>query len=127
MDALTRLRRYLAGDPVEIMSIAHAEAIITEIEGKDCRIQELIEANHRYLERAREAERQLKEAGDTIAEFSAANRHLGGMLSKSEALLRNLIKDQVPPKTWEDWQSWDLGCSVGDVREIERLLNGPRT
>ena len=31
MDALTRLRRYLDGDPVQIMSIAHVEEIMDEI------------------------------------------------------------------------------------------------
>jgi hypothetical protein len=61
MDALTRLRKYLIGDPVQIMSIEHVHEIMREIEGKDARIQELLEANNRYLERARKAEDALKQ------------------------------------------------------------------
>ena len=38
MDALTRLQRYLDGDPVQIMSIDHVLSIMEEIRRKDAEL-----------------------------------------------------------------------------------------
>lgn len=50
MNAIERLRRYLAGDPVSIMSRAHVEEIIAEIEHKDAEITAIREMNRRLTD-----------------------------------------------------------------------------
>lgn len=43
-------------------------------------------------------------------------------IERLRGILSNLIEHQVPDSSYRDDQSWDLGCSVGDVRKIVSAL-----
>lgn len=98
MDALTRLRKYLIGDPVQIMSIEHVHEIMWEIEGKDARIQDLLEANNRYLERARRAE-------DALEQYKSISDEMEGAYQADLAAERERAKaleDELDLREQED-------------------------
>jgi predicted nuclease with TOPRIM domain len=149
MDALTLLRAYLAGDETAIMSRAHVEAVIAEIEKLRARQVrhvprppfESVEEVYAEIDRLRA---ELAAERERIAEMQAVEKLDGraiDRLTRENAKLREALEpfakaaenfDDFPIKDAEQWFAYSGTSSqkengkgaitVGDLRRARAVL-----